>query len=157
VSAFRPRYRAGWAGFHGPASVLPGRRDGFGRSARCKSLHAGNRGGDLTGPGPTAGEAEPQPPTAADDAPGAGKDPQARTPRSYAQADASPFPLHARQQITFDLQPTSVQFHSGDRIRIAIAAADLNSFQLLPANSNATYRISQGPASPSCVELPVIK
>jgi putative CocE/NonD family hydrolase len=80
-----------------------------------------------------------------------------RTPRSYAQADASPFPLHARQQVTFDLQPTSVQFHPGDRIRIAIAAADPNSFQLLPANSNATYRISHGPAGPSYIELPVIK
>ncbi len=80
-----------------------------------------------------------------------------RTPRTYARADAAPFPLHTRQQITFDLLPTSVQFHPGDRIRIAIAAADPDSFQLMPADGNATYRISHGPASPSFVELPVVK
>ena len=70
-----------------------------------------------------------------------------RTPRTYARADASPFPLHTRQQITFDLLPTSVQFHPGDRIRIAIAAANPDSFQLLPADGNATYWINHGPAS----------
>ena len=80
-----------------------------------------------------------------------------RTPRTYARADAAPLPLQTRQQITFDLLPTSVLFHPGDRIRIAIAAADPDSFQLLPADGNATYRISHGPASPSFVELPIIR
>ena len=80
-----------------------------------------------------------------------------RTPRTYTRADASPFPLHRPQQITFDLLPTSVQFHAGDRIRIAIAAADPDSFQLMPANGNATYRISRGTTNPSFVTLPVIK
>jgi uncharacterized protein len=80
-----------------------------------------------------------------------------RTPRTYARADAAPFPLHRPQQITFDLLPTSVQFHAGDRIRIAIAAADPDSFQLLPANSQATYRITHSPTSPSYVDLPVIR
>jgi putative CocE/NonD family hydrolase len=80
-----------------------------------------------------------------------------RTPRTYARADASPFPLHTRQQITFDLLPTSVQFHPGDRIRIAIAAANPDSFQLLPADGNATYQISHDPASPSFVDLPIIR
>lgn len=61
-----------------------------------------------------------------------------RTPRTYARADASPFPLGRPQQVTFDLQPTSVLFRPGDRIRIAIAAADPSSFQLLPADGNAT-------------------
>jgi len=72
------------------------------------------------------------------------------------RADAAPFPLHRPQQITFDLLPTSVQFHAGDRIRIAIAAADPDSFQLLPANGQATYRITHSPTSPSYVDLPVI-
>jgi putative CocE/NonD family hydrolase len=80
-----------------------------------------------------------------------------RTPRTYDRADAAPFPLGTPQQITFDLLPTSVQFHPGDRIRIAIAAADPNSFQLMPADGNATYRISHSPASRSFVELPVIR
>ena len=80
-----------------------------------------------------------------------------RTPRTYARADAAPFPLHRPQQITFDLLPTSVLFHAGDRIRIAIAAADPDSFQLLPANGQATYRITHSPTSPSYVDLPVIR
>jgi putative CocE/NonD family hydrolase len=80
-----------------------------------------------------------------------------RTPRTYARADAAPFPMATPQQITLDLLPTSVQFHAGDRIRIAIAAANPDSFQLLPANGTATYRISHCPASPSFVELPLIR
>jgi uncharacterized protein len=80
-----------------------------------------------------------------------------RTPRTYARANAAPFPLGTPQQVTFDLLPTSVQFHAGDRIRIAIAAADPDSFQLLPADGTATYRITHSPTSPSYVELPVIR
>jgi putative CocE/NonD family hydrolase len=80
-----------------------------------------------------------------------------RTPRTYARADAAPFPLHTPQQITFDLLPTSVQFHAGDRIRIAIAAADPDSFQLMPASGKATYRINRSATNPSFVDLPVIK
>jgi putative CocE/NonD family hydrolase len=80
-----------------------------------------------------------------------------RIPRTYTRADASPFPLHQRQQITFDLLPTSVRFHAGDEIRIAIAAADPSAFQLMPANGMATYRITHTATSPSFVELPVVK
>lgn len=80
-----------------------------------------------------------------------------RTPRTYARASASPFPLGRPQQVTFDLLPTSVLFRAGDRIRIAIAAADPSAFQMLPADGKATYRISHSPANPSYVELPVIR
>jgi uncharacterized protein len=80
-----------------------------------------------------------------------------RTPRTYARADAAPFPLNKPQQITFDLLPTSVLFHAGDRIRIAIAAADPDSFQLMPANGKASYRVGHGGANPSFVDLPVIR
>ena len=59
--------------------------------------------------------------------------------------------------MTFDLLPTSVLFHVGDRIRITIAAADPDSFQLLPPDGKATYRIGHSAAAPSYVELPVIK
>jgi putative CocE/NonD family hydrolase len=79
-----------------------------------------------------------------------------RTPRTYARASASPFPLGQPQQVTFDLLPTSVLFRVGDRIRIATAAADPDSFQLLPADGKATYRISHSAANPSYVELPAV-
>ena len=79
-----------------------------------------------------------------------------RTPRTYTQASASPFPTGIPQQITFDLLPTAVLFRPGDKIRITIAAADPDNFQLLPATGNAAYRISSTLADPSLVELPVV-
>jgi uncharacterized protein len=80
-----------------------------------------------------------------------------RTPRTYARADASPFPLGKPRKVTLDLLPASVQFHAGDRIRIAIAAADPDAFQLLPASGTAIYRISHGAPRLSFVELPVVR
>ncbi len=53
--------------------------------------------------------------------------------------------------------PPSVLFHAGDRIRIAIAAADPVSFQLMPANGTASYRIGHRGTSSSFVELPVVR
>lgn len=45
---------------------------------------------------------------------------------------------------------------AGDRIRIAIAAADPSAFQLMPADGKATYRITHSATSPSYVDLPVV-
>ncbi len=80
-----------------------------------------------------------------------------RTPRSYASTDAAPFPLGEPQRVTFDLLPTSVLFHAGDRIRVTIAAADPDAFQMLPANGKASYRIGHGGAVSSWVDLPVVR
>jgi putative CocE/NonD family hydrolase len=79
-----------------------------------------------------------------------------RTPRTYTRADASPFPQGQPEQVTFDLLPASVLFRPGDRIRITVAAADPGSFQLLPADGDATYTIGHGGPVPSFVELPVV-
>ena len=79
-----------------------------------------------------------------------------RTPRTYNQDAASPFPSAISRHITFDLLPTSVLFRPGDKIRITIAAADPDNFQLLSAGGNASYRISSTLAGPSFVELPVV-
>jgi hypothetical protein len=46
---------------------------------------------------------------------------------------------------------------AGDRIRLTIAAADPDAFQLLPATGKAAYRIGQGGAAPSYLELPVVE
>jgi predicted acyl esterase len=79
-----------------------------------------------------------------------------RTPRTYAAASAAPFPQGSPQQVTFDLLPTSVLFRASDRIRITIAAADPDSFQLLPADGQASYEISHSAAMASSVELPMV-
>jgi hypothetical protein len=75
-----------------------------------------------------------------------------RTPRTFSRTDSTPFPEGTPQQVTFDLLPTSVLFHARDRIRITIAAADPDSFQMMPADGEATYTIANG----SSVELPVV-
>ena len=80
-----------------------------------------------------------------------------RTPRSYASADAAPFPLGEPQRVTFDLLPTSVLFRAGDRIRVTIAAADPDAFSLQPPNGKAAYRIGHGGTTQSYVELPVVR
>ncbi len=80
-----------------------------------------------------------------------------RTPRTYASSAAAPFPPGEPQRVTFDLLPTSVLFRAGDRIRVTIAAADPDAFQLLPANGKAAYRIGHGGPAPSYLELPVIR
>ena len=77
-----------------------------------------------------------------------------RTPRTFASGSAAPFPLHRPERITFDLLPTSVLFRPGDRIRLTLAAADPSSFQLLPADGQASYLISPGT---SAVDLPVVR
>jgi hypothetical protein len=66
------------SGFRGPCDVLPCRWDGCRWLAGCECLEAGDRGGDLLGPGPGAGEPETDAAAAADDPPGAGEDPQAQ-------------------------------------------------------------------------------
>jgi putative CocE/NonD family hydrolase len=80
-----------------------------------------------------------------------------RTPRTYASSDAAPFPLGEPQRVTFDLLPTSVLFRAGDRIRVTIAAADPDAFQLLPADGKAAYRIGHGGPAASYLELPVVR
>ncbi|MFE6054496.1 CocE/NonD family hydrolase [Kitasatospora sp. NPDC056446] len=80
-----------------------------------------------------------------------------RTPRSYAAEDAADLPQGKAQRVTIDLQPVSVLFRAGDRIRLTVAAANPDSFQLLPADGRASYRIGWGGDRASVLELPVVR
>jgi uncharacterized protein len=77
-------------------------------------------------------------------------------PRTYDRAQASPFPEGKAEPVKFDLLPTSVLFRAGDRIRLTIAAADPSSFELLPPDGNAIYRIGYGAGTPSVLQLPIV-
>ncbi len=79
-----------------------------------------------------------------------------RTPRTFAAADSTPFPQGTPQRVTLDLQPTSVLFKAGDRIRLTVAAANADSFELRPADGRAAYTIAHGTVRPSYVDLPVV-
>ena len=60
-----------------PVLSFPGRSGGSGCSAGGEGLQAGDRGGDVRGPGPSLGEAEPQAASAAHEPPGGGEQAQA--------------------------------------------------------------------------------
>ncbi|GHF90746.1 putative serine esterase [Kitasatospora xanthocidica] len=79
-----------------------------------------------------------------------------RTPRTYAAEDAEDFPQGEAQRVTIDLQPVSVLFRAGERIRLTVAAANPDSFQVLPADGRASYRIGWGDGRASVLELPVV-
>ncbi|MFJ9694011.1 CocE/NonD family hydrolase [Kitasatospora sp. NPDC101183] len=78
---------------------------------------------------------------------------QLRTPRTYASGDARPLPQGRAECVTLDLQPTAALFRAGDRIRLTVAAANPDSFELLPADGNASYLIGHG----STLDLPVVR
>src|ERR1700733_3741545 len=71
-----PAVAPGGRGSTGPRVSFPDGRGSSSWSARCQVLQSGDRGGDLDGPGPSDGEAQPQAAPAADDVSGDGEQPQ---------------------------------------------------------------------------------
>ncbi|MFI6156310.1 CocE/NonD family hydrolase [Kitasatospora sp. NPDC051170] len=80
-----------------------------------------------------------------------------RTPRTYDAGDARPFPQGRAESVTLDLLPVAALFRAGDRIRLTVAAANPDSFELLPPNGDASYLIGHGGARPSALDLPVVR
>ncbi len=81
------------------------------------------------------------------------------------QYAAEPFANSAIVKLRFALNPIAYRFRAGHRLRIAIAGADANNFEMNPAicSGNApedcpptTLRIHRGEATPSRIELPVV-
>jgi hypothetical protein len=73
-----PAVAPGGRGSTSPGVLLPGRSGCSGWSAGREGLQAGGRDGDLRGPGPAFGEAEPQAPAAPYEAAGDGEHAQAQ-------------------------------------------------------------------------------
>ncbi len=75
--------------------------------------------------------------------------------RTFKRADASPMIPGQEEEIVFDLYPVSYRFQKGHQIRIALAGADRDHFELVPeVEPNWTlYRDSNRPSS---IELPVM-
>ncbi len=76
--------------------------------------------------------------------------------RTYRRADAAPLIPDEVTPLTLDLLPVSYQFKKGHRIRIALAGADKDHFQLLDGPS-PTWQIWHTPDRPSHIELPVVR
>ena len=75
--------------------------------------------------------------------------------RTFRRADADPLIPGEVVPLTLDLLPVSYQFKKGHRIRIALAGADKDHFQLLE-KPTPTWKIWHSPNRPSHITLPVI-
>ena len=76
---------------------------------------------------------------------------------SFARADAQPLVPGEPFELQFTLWPTSVHFAEGHRIRIALAGADADTFDPIPAEGETTWTISVNAEEASWIELPVVR
>ena len=60
-------------------------------------------------------------------------------------------------EVSIQLWPIAVLIRAGHRIRIAIAGADADMFDLIPAEGTATLNVHRGGDNPSRLVLPVVE
>lgn len=75
---------------------------------------------------------------------------------SFRSEDAEPLIPGQVAELAFGLQPTSVLFRAGHRIRIAISGQDAAAFRRIPAAGTPELRIQRNRDFPSFVEIPVV-
>jgi len=75
---------------------------------------------------------------------------------SFRRADAMPLIAGEVAEIRFRMWPTSVLFRKGHRIRVAIAGADSDTFDRLPAEGEVTITLHRGREHSSFIELPTL-
>jgi putative CocE/NonD family hydrolase len=73
---------------------------------------------------------------------------------SFLRSDAEPMTPGTATTVRFSMLPTSLVMQKGHKIRVAIAGADANLFQRIPANGLATWTIYREDQRASSVELP---
>jgi hypothetical protein len=88
------------------------------------------------------------------------EDPTYRLPdgvpyRTFTRADGRPLALGELAVLVFDLQPVSYLFRPGHSIRIAIAGADQDNFEFVPAASPPWIEILRDRSHPSHIALPI--
>ena len=80
---------------------------------------------------------------------------QAGPPRSFKRADRQPLVPGEIAEVVFALLPTSVLFRQGERLRIAIAGADADSFARVPATGQPVWAVHRSALHATCIDLPV--
>jgi putative CocE/NonD family hydrolase len=76
---------------------------------------------------------------------------------SFRSEDALPLVPGEVAELSFGLQPTSVLFRAGHRIRISIAGQDASAFRRIPAVGTPELRVQRNAGYPSSIELPVVR
>jgi len=75
---------------------------------------------------------------------------------TFKSSDARPLVPGEVALITFDLQPTSVRFSKGHRIRVAVSGADKDHF-VIPPGPAPTLELQRNSLYPSSIDLPVVE
>ncbi|HEY2706871.1 MAG TPA: CocE/NonD family hydrolase [Caulobacteraceae bacterium] len=75
---------------------------------------------------------------------------------SYLGADKSPMTPGRAEQIRIALSPIAAVVHKGERLRLAIAGADADNLERVPAAGPETLQLQRTHASPSFVEIPTL-
>jgi putative CocE/NonD family hydrolase len=74
--------------------------------------------------------------------------------RSYMRSDGAPLVPGRTAELRFTLQPTSVVFPKGHRLRVAIAGADRGTFARVPATGRPVITVLHNSIDASRIELP---
>ena len=76
---------------------------------------------------------------------------------SFARRDGEAMPPGQAVEVSIQLWPIAVLMRAGHRIRIAIAGADADMFDLIPAEGTVTLNVHRGGDNPSRLVLPVVE
>ena len=76
---------------------------------------------------------------------------------TFAKKDAMPLVPGQIAELKFGLQPISVLFKKGHRLRVAIAGHDKDTFIRIPAEGTPVVAVQRNSRGLSMIELPVIK
>lgn len=76
---------------------------------------------------------------------------------SFRRGDRMPLVPGDVVTLTFRMWPTAVLIRKGQRIRIAIAGADADTFDRVPAEGTPTISVYRSVAQPSFVDLPTLR
>jgi predicted acyl esterase len=75
---------------------------------------------------------------------------------SYLSADQAPMIPGRAEQIRIVLSPIAVVVRKGERLRLAIAGADVDNLERIPAAGAETLEVRRTRKSPSFVEIPTL-
>ncbi len=73
---------------------------------------------------------------------------------TFLAADAAPMMPGKPESIEIEMSPIAVRLRKGGRIRVAIAGADADNLERIPATGDPTFTIERGAVAGSRVELP---
>jgi putative CocE/NonD family hydrolase len=75
---------------------------------------------------------------------------------SYLGADAAPMPHGRAEPVKIALSPIAFVLHKGERLRLAVAGADADNLERIPAAGAETLDVGRTRAAPSFIDVPTL-